>query len=345
MLSNIVGGEYSVSPLTIDDVCDKNSYHRYYASGRTALYIIIDFIKKSCDRLPTVCVPDYVCKSVVDCLIDTKVNMSFYKVDESLMPSADIWSGIETADAVLVVNYFGLLDVDSLLSRIRKKNKRIRIIVDDVMNYFCAAQYTEYDYSFTSFRKWFPVPDGAEIRCVRAGEIPDRYLAENSFYKYKLAGNLLKNYRESIGDDICLELIKKGEELLDKNYMASCSSYTESIMESSDYTQIAYKRKVNAEILHDGLVSLGIKHIYKQDAVPLFLPVFLDQRDAIRRELFQNNIFCPVHWPSDWQSYFPDVSINPLYDMELSLICDHRYGEKEMKAQLEILKNGIRNCY
>lgn len=197
MFSNIVGGEYSVSPLSFDAVCDNNSKHRYYASGRTELYIIIDSIKKSCDRLPTVCVPDYICKSVVDCLIDSKV-------DESLMPSADIWSRIETADAVLVVNYFGLLDIDSLLSRIRKQNNRIRIIVDDVMNYFGAAQYTEYDYSFTSFRKWYPVPDGAGIRCVRVGEIPDRYLAENLFYKYKLAGNLLKYYRESIGDDICL---------------------------------------------------------------------------------------------------------------------------------------------
>ena len=81
--------------------------------------------------------------------------------------------------------------------------------------------------------------------------------------------------------------------MLDKNYMASCSNYTESIKESSDYTQIAYTRKVNAEILHDGLDNLGIKHIYNQDVVPLFLPVFLDQHDAIRRDLFQNNIFLP----------------------------------------------------
>ncbi|MCX4272275.1 MAG: hypothetical protein OSJ71_08435 [Acetatifactor sp.] len=207
---------------------------------------------------PLICVSDYVCKSVVDCLIKVRAEISFYKIDESLLPSAEIWELIDQSDAVLVVNYFGLVDIDSLTVGIRKKNKKVRIIVDDVMNFYGAAQYKEYDYSFTNFRKWFPVPDGAEIRCSHKEASIVRLEAETPFYRYKMAGNILKNYRDFIGDDICLELIKKGEELLDMEYMASCSSFTESFMDAEDITDAANRRRSNGWILHKGLEQLGI---------------------------------------------------------------------------------------
>lgn len=71
------------------------------------------------------------------------------------------------------------------------------------------------------------------------------------------------------------------------------------------------------------------------------MSVFIKRRDEIRKAFFHNNIFCPIHWPADWQINYSDVRTNPLYEMELSLICDQRYGEEEMTMQLEILKGEI----
>lgn len=344
MEKRIIGGEYMISS-SISTIAIKEVNHYYYASGRTALAVIIDSIRKSLGGAehPRICIPDYVCGSVVDCLVKACVELSFYRIDKSLLPSQDFWELINQSDAVLLINYFGYIDINSLTYRIRNNNRNIRIIVDDVMNYYGFAQYEEYDYSFTSFRKWFPVPDGAEIKCtLNDAEIP-RIGENNMFYRYKLAGNILKNYRDYIGDDICLELIKKGEELLDSEYIASCSNFTKCFMEIEDKREAAKRRKRNAEVLHEGLDRLGIKHIYRCDAIPLFIPIFIKNRDDIRKAFFRNSVFCPVHWPYDWQNKFFDLKINPLYYEELSLVCDQRYGEEEMAFQLEILNCELRN--
>lgn len=340
-MKSIIGGEYKLSQDLLKISNDKPS-QRYHASGRAALFKIMDAVRKSVGvEMPVICVPDYICKSVVETLVDSNSKLIFYHVNETLLPSDDFFRLIQEADAVLIVNYFGLMEINNLITNIREKNCNIRIIVDDVMNYYGFGNYEGYDYAFTSFRKWFAVPDGAEIKSnILEGETILPTLTENNFYKYKMAGNILKNYRELVGDDICLSLLQKGEELMDKEYIASSSKYTGYLMARIDKTAFAERRKDNAKILHEGLNALGINHIYRQDAIPMFIPIFLkERRDAVRKSLFDNNIFCPIHWPADWQK--KEMDINPLYKWELSLICDQRYGEKEMLQQLEILKDAI----
>lgn len=100
------------------------------------------------------------------------------------------------------------------------------------------------------------------------------------------------------------------------------------------------KRKRNAKILHEGLKKIGIIDIYREDAVPLFVPVLLKNRTEIRKKLFNHQIFCPLHWPHESAIL---QGQNILYDMELSLICDQRYDENDMKQILEILESACKN--
>lgn len=83
---------------------------------------------------------------------------------------------------------------------------------------------------------------------------------------------------------------------------------------------------------------MRIKHLYREDKTPLFIPIFLDNRDVLRKELFSNEIFVPIHWPVSKK----DVNENSgMYSKELSLICDQRYDEEDMKKQLSIIRQFI----
>jgi hypothetical protein len=59
--------------------------------------------------------------------------------------------------------------------------------------------------------------------------------------------------------------------------------------------------------------------------VRCFVPILLPNRNEIRAHLTKNEIYCPVHWPK------PEGCESNIYDHELSLICDQRYGIKDMK--------------
>ena len=69
---------------------------------------------------------------------------------------------------------------------------------------------------------------------------------------------------------------------------------------------------------------------------PLFVPIVIakEKRNAIRKKLIDNQIYCPVHWPH------PNAECQSnLYEMELSLVCDQRYNGDDMKRIVEVLNN------
>ena len=68
---------------------------------------------------------------------------------------------------------------------------------------------------------------------------------------------------------------------------------------------------------------------------PLFVPVLLENRDKVRKHLTENKIYCPVHWPK------PEGADSNIYDMELSLICDQRYGVNDMERIVSVLSEVI----
>lgn len=267
------------------------------------------------------------------------------------MPDTDtILSAADKSNAILLVNYFGMISTDAMnttINAIRSANHNITVIMDDVQNYYGLYDEKNCDFAFTSLRKWFPVPDGAPVIRNNAGAqeslYPEAEAADRQiplFSQYKFAGNILKNYREVIGDDICLELIEKGEELIDSDTSEAAMPYTSAAIKSTDLEDIRKKRQHNAAILHKELIRMGIPHLYSEDAVPLFVPIVLKNgRDKVRKAMFENSVFCPIHWNDGWQDRFNGVDVNPLSNMELSLICDQRYDEEDMLYQLEILRN------
>lgn len=388
--SKIIGGEFAIAPDVLAGALNVvGSYNTeiikdsdndnvfYFSSGRAALYAVLSSEQK--DSPLHISVPDYLCSSVIDTITDLGSNYSFYHIEDNLYPDNNslfyVLSNVKekTKKVLLLINYFGLLNLDTVTTLVRDRYPEVIIICDDVQNYYGFGKEKDYDYAFTSIRKWFPVPDGgilklsknvrntadsltgvsnypvksAEQREAGIIQILETMKAPDQFVSYKLAGNILKSYRQVISDKVCLELIAKGEELLDQNYKCQISDISLRLLKSyivGEQDIAASIRKNNAEYLHIGLNRLGIDHIYESDKIPLFVPMFVDpsKRDAIRNKMFDNNIFCPVHWKKNTLAKEINNS-SKIYDMELSLICDQRYDQKDMNKILEILKNECGN--
>ena len=103
---------------------------------------------------------------------------------------------------------------------------------------------------------------------------------------------------------------------------------------------VKVRRLNNACYLVDELKKIGIEPLLplNDDHVPLFVPIILKNRNEIRKNLFQMEIYCPVHWPLD------GLEIKRGKQMareELSLIIDQRYGRKEMDEIISVLKRTI----
>ena len=82
----------------------------------------------------------------------------------------------------------------------------------------------------------------------------------------------------------------------------------------------------------------------KEEDCPLFVPLLLDEKNrfAIRDVLIKNDIYCPIHWPIDGRYPYENTSY---HRRELSLICDQRYGIREMGRQISVLTQALQsNC-
>lgn len=330
-MKNIIGGEYSIKYKRMNT--KKRGSETFFSCGRSALYSILQCI----DVDTKILLPAYLCSSITRTIIDSNFLYKFYSINNDLYPDVfDIVNKSETKTAILLINYFGLLDLTFYIAELYKKLPQAVIIIDDVHNYYGIPDTLQADFYFTSLRKWFPVPDGAIVKTRRKGL--NYYNEDNNFAAYKYAGNLLKNYIENIPDSICLELIEKGEEILNTNYNCSCSSITYNLMQSINHKKIKTIRLRNASFLHKELSLLNVTHFYNSRNILLFLPIIVEDRNKVRKHFFDNNIFTPIHWPIENNQLNGE---SDFYRTELSLICDQRYSLLDMERILEVLRKCI----
>lgn len=342
IMDKIIGGEFAVDHMNFRNLPDYPEINDriIYATGRGAFYAILKDIELTTEHR-NILLPNYLCDSITRTVIDAGWQYQFYNVNEHLEIDIDnLFCMIgKNSKVVFLINYFGLIHVNQMVEKIRNYNNKVLIIVDSVQAFYEIEKTKEADYQFSSIRKWFPCPDGAVIKKHDTNMDRKVELEENRFAEYKLAGNFLKKYSHYINDELSLELIRKGEEILDQHYLCRCSGYTNDFFSTCDFAKIAEVRKKNALFLHNELDKLEIKHAFDELCTPLCLPIFIQDRDRVRKGFFSNHIFTPVHWP--WISKQINGT-NPLYECELSLICDQRYDENDMERQLTVLKSLIR---
>lgn len=340
MRSRVIGGEFELT--AVPNVKAKATGFYSYASGRTALYQILKSIKLTTLK---VWLPDWLCESMIDAVKRTGIDYGFYGLNCNLQMDVTKFveknKPISENDAIILVNYFGLVDVNQTIAKLSVLKVHSIIIEDDVQALFSFLNENhKADYCFTSLRKSIAAPDGGLVYTKHA--MPHVTLA-NTFSDYKLQGSLIKGAaNENTDDNVYLTYFIQGEDLIENNYESVMSDDAACIFINTDFQAVAQKRKENAQYLQDELLKLGIKPIVPitEDKTPLFVPIMVNNRDEIRKELREHGIFCPVHWPlREDMKHLPMGAI--MAEKELSLVIDQRYGIEDMNNITEILKKTI----
>ena len=338
----MIGGEY---PIAVTDVLNAEGRHSVspdvytYSSGRAVLYQILNYLKQ--DRgIMRVLLPDYLCSSVLVPVKALGLEFAFYQIDERLELEQDNLSKLYGDNTVIIlINYFGLKNLETQIKAIRNIDERAIIIEDDVQAYYeFLKPLGEVDFKFTSLRKTFAIPDGGLVKTKHRMPVVDK---PNTFGQYKAAAALLKSMREgNFNDKIYLELFEKGESLIDEEIECGMSRIAKKLYYYINDEHVKVRRLNNAHYLLEKLKKIGIKPILplNEGYVPLFIPITLEKRDVVRKAMFQKEIFCPVHWPLEG---FELQRGRIMAEKELSLIIDQRYGRKEMDEIIAVLKDNL----
>lgn len=347
-LGRSIGGEFELDPALLKTSNYRPEAGRYFSSGRAALHAILKRLKKTHPEL-LVLIPNYLCRSIVQTLDDLKLPFAFYQLSKDLRVDKESVEKLAKKQpvrklALLLINYFGLVDCAKDIEFIKGLERDHIVIQDNVQAFFEMGKDSEAEFSFTSFRKTLPTPDGALAKTTEDLGSSDGGTI-NAFAFHKTISGLIKYLARFDGknEDIYLDFSRLGEEELDHNkfYEENISPLSLRILGNLDFPEIIERRVSNFRYLQDRLLSIGLKPLVslEEGEVPLFFPVLIKDRDKVRQALAEARIFCPAHWPL----HLHQAELEPaayLYTNELSIIIDQRYDRRDMDkiaAKLESL--------
>lgn len=291
-------------------------------SGRTA----IEAVLKQLSDAHTALLPSYCCDSMIVPFRTAGINVKFYQVewDGRLKIAID-----GSADILLCCNYFGF------------KNDMPEfdgVIIEDITHSFLStvSAHPRSDYLVASLRKWEPVNCGGYCSVEVNGKTPP-----DEFITLKTATmNLKTEYLEDRDEEKkekYLQMFGESNHWLAEYYSGLLiDPFSRDYLESVDVVKQRERRRNNAKVLYDGL-SGKVQFMFSERDMdcPLFVPILLPNRNEVRAHLTKNEIYCPIHWPR------PEGCESNIYDMELSLICDQRYGIEDMKRIVSVLKEVV----
>lgn len=342
-----IGSEFWGVPLCEkqNNLLDGNLLHTL--SGRTALELIAADLKAE-RGAKSIYMPAYCCDSMIEPFKKQGYEIKLYAVEPY---SKTIHRQVFTdhdCDAILLLDYFGFESEETEVFAMMEKLRGTAVIIDRVQSAFSETKALEYaDYTVTSWRKWFFSNAATAEKCCGEWLVPETEKNNEEYISLRRnAARLKADYIENGVGEKPKFLVKFGEaeEILDNDfsdYAAEEKSLEE--IRYADVDCIVSQRRENAALIYDELKKLPaeiIRPLYAQmgeNDVPLFVPVLVkpEIRAELRQHLIKNEVYCPIHWPSELGG------ANKLYDGELSLICDQRYGTEDIKRQMTLISEFI----
>ncbi len=346
---NPVGGEFEINPADLggERTAARSDLNlKTFASGRCALRVILRAIVEKNGPLK-ILIPEYICQSVFQTVRDEKAEFTTYKLSEQLAVKREEFPlPVATTTVVLLVNYFGCVDVESDVAWVKQTHPEAIVIVDSVQAGFDFLKPSAADYAFTSWRKTLAVPDGGQLKFATDRGVGS-FGTTSDFSLLRILGgtgkHFVRNAVEKMNEGVFLKLYREAEALLDEaKDPIQASSWFDVLMAKYNLADFAERRRENASFLYSEVTKMGLELVVRFEAeqVPLFAPILLKKRDDVRKALAAQQIYAPVHWPIDDNSI--DLGLGKrLAAQELSLVCDQRYSLKHMQRQIDVLKQSL----
>lgn len=300
---------------------DKEEYHIHKIKLNFARHAISLFFKSI--GVKRVHVPTFICSSVPDTLIANAFDVIYYNVKDIINPTLP---KIEEDEGLIVVNYFGLTNLDAFTHTKQNKN----IILDNSHGFFSVPR--NFENIVYSARKFFGVSDGAYLK---TNEHIDIYDTLTEFQSIDYSRHLIQRIEE--GPENAYEDYKRTKELIRQTIPQKISKFSLRILRSIDYNNVIKMRNNNFSFYHSHFENKNLLSLSKYNS-PLCYPLLLDNGEEIRRKLINNKIFIPKYWDNVISNKYSDQ-----YDKYISnkLVClpiDQRYNIRQLSYVIESLK-------
>ncbi len=315
--------------------------YKLLMSGRSAIDYVLDNFS---DAKKIVYMPDYLCESMAEPFRRKGYKIYYYNVD-LINNKYNIDTNIDCS-IFFAMSYFGYNE-SNMDRHIELFNKRNIIVLEDITHRLLSdINHSNYStFLIASLRKWFPIVSGG-VAISMQKKFSKKLLSYDKNDEYvkikKRAMNLKRDYMENKNNkkDLYLKLFDKSNRMISNCYRKGIDDESERMLKSMNIEQIKQSRVNNCLLIEKSLKNnkhIKLLYKYKNGDCPLFVPIVINGRDGVRKELTKRGIYLPVHWPNDLKRK------NKLYDYELSLVCDQRYNEIDIEKYVIVLSNLIRS--
>lgn len=320
--SKIIGGNHGLPEQTTGRIL-KSLSDTTLINARSCLNSIMNYL-----NMPCIWMPSYLCES----LLHPAYNVKFYDVNKSLTINEDFLSQVKSSEVVLVIDYFGFIQDQNIYEKIRQK--KCISIEDASQSLLSEKRHKLADFTIYSLTKCLGLPDGAMIESndpsfkIEAVHSPLDFI--ESAYKYRKKRTEFDKGENSDWYSVYLNHKK----LVVPIGAFAMSDLSKSLYESYDQFDIVQKTRKNYAMLQQHL--LPIKNLEK-GVSPIGFPMLHEKRDKLLQRLIEDEIYPPIHWilrqvpkkfsDSHWVS-----------EREITLPCDHRYNEEDMKRIIKCVK-------
>ena len=288
-----IGSEFWEIPLAAEENDLFPADTHWYRSGRTALGSVLDHILAQ-RSIRTMALPSWCCETMVEPFLSRGIQVRFYAVtvDEQGRLCQQL-PDPGWCDGILVMDYFGYARQGAI-------PQGWGLVIRDVTHSLFCGVPSDADYVYGSLRKWAGFWTGGFAWGSEPLPASGQSLTEADDYV-----------------------------VLRRQAMAEKSRYLSGQLEVPFMRE---RRRQNAAQLLDHVRDYALFPGLRAEDCPLFVPIVLphETRDALRRYLIEQEIYCPVHWPLS-PLHRCEGAERRLYDESMSLVCDQRYDAKDMQ--------------
>jgi len=268
--------------------------------GYFSLLAIIDNMAKGFTENSVVLLPSYLCPSILKPFQIRNIKYKFYKVDAELFVDVEHLASLldEQVKAVLFIDYFGASQIERLGDILKElKSRTISVIQDVVQCLEIKKEFLFGDYIFNSFRKFFPF-EGSILLSKTKMDIAFSK-KKNLYLGPKRMGQFLRYLHiehHLLSSSHFLKHIKKSEDCYHTAEILPMPARNKRMLDKYDVKEMATKRIGFAARLNKLLATKTPALFQLRGFAPLGFEIKIQNRDQVRRYLFDQNIFAPVHW-------------------------------------------------
>ena len=346
-----IGSIYSVQTLESRQFAPLNLAGEgavYFSLCREALLVIARMYMTSAKKA---LIPAYTCQTVLDPFFQEGWEICYYNIDKKLrIDTDDLRSKYSVFNPTLCIAhpYYGADLNEKELEELRELKSNGCVLIEDLTQCVFSKQHSSiFDFFVGSYRKWFPIPDGAFVLGCLDG---NNEMQENSAFVEPMSDAMyLRGAFHRTGDENLKEISRRVGNMAISHISGEIvphkiSNYSTSLLNEIDVEGTMKKRRDNYQYLYEQLSNSRIcapveRSLDELTCAPLFFPVYVKDRASFQKKLAQQEIYAPVLWPVHTDSLLINDGIKQIYNEILMLPIDQRYDESDMERLVSVIKS------